>query len=781
MTYWSANGIANTGSSPTTPARSKYEAGQNITLSVVVNDKLVLSEVITTDENGMIVLPIIAGDNYYVTARHDADSYYTEAKTTISNNTKFNVNVTSQTTHNKTVNITAKSNIFNEFMEGKLLFLVPNSDSIIANYAGNGTWWTVHTFDDYGNYQVNATYVGLDNVTINNATISISKTPTNITVENTTVDLFVGGSVATGATLTPADAGNLTFTSSNSTVAKVENGKIVALSEGTAIITISFAGNDKYAAAENKTISVTVSLNDASVSVNNSTLNLLVDDTFTIVPTTKPDGLTVTFIPDDSGVYSVDENGIVTALKEGTGSVLVKVGGDGIYAENSTTVAVTVSKVPTEINLVNSTVDMKVGDEVKVNATLTPSEAGELDYTSSDVSVITINGIGELTAVGEGTANITVRFLGDDKYVASNATVTVTVNKQDTTPDITIPSDITFGDDSSIEVKLPSDAEGNVTLKVDGKVVDTVPVTNGTASVKLPELSAGNHSAEITYSGDDKYKTSSKNTTFTVNKASTKISAAGVTATYKVDKYLVIKLTDSKGNPMVNAKISVNLNGAKDYTTDKNGQVKIKVSTMVPKTYTAKITFAGNENYTGSSDSAKVVVKKATPKITATNKMFKTTTKTKKYTITLKDNTGKAIRNAKVTLKVNGKTYKATTNSKGMATFKITKLNKKGTFKATVTYKGSKYYNKASKKVSIKVISAWKTVQKGSKLKSTVKEIQRALKNNGYYLTAYGHYLKVDGIYWDYTVKAVKQFQKAKGLKVTGKVDEKTAKKLGII
>ena len=39
----------------------------------------------------------------------------------------------------------------------------------------------------------------------------------------------------------------------------------------------------------------------------------------------------------------------------------------------------------------------------------------------------------------------------------------------------------------------------------------------------------------------------------------------------------------------------------------------------------------------------------------------------------------------------------------------------------------------------------------------------------------------VDGIYHDYTVKAVKQFQKAKGLKVTGKVDEKTAKKLKII
>ena len=42
-------------------------------------------------------------------------------------------------------------------------------------------------------------------------------------------------------------------------------------------------------------------------------------------------------------------------------------------------------------------------------------------------------------------------------------------------------------------------------------------------------------------------------------------------------------------------------------------------------------------------------------------------------------------------------------------------------------------------------------------------------------------YLKVDGIFGVHTEKAVKQFQKAKGLKVTGKVNYKTAKKLKII
>ena len=43
-------------------------------------------------------------------------------------------------------------------------------------------------------------------------------------------------------------------------------------------------------------------------------------------------------------------------------------------------------------------------------------------------------------------------------------------------------------------------------------------------------------------------------------------------------------------------------------------------------------------------------------------------------------------------LKVGGKTYKATTNSKGKATFKITKLKKKGKYTATIKYAGSKLW-----------------------------------------------------------------------------------------
>ena len=94
-------------------------------------------------------------------------------------------------------------------------------------------------------------------------------------------------------------------------------------------------------------------------------------------------------------------------------------------------------------------------------------------------------------------------------------------------------------------------------------------------------------------------------------------------------------------------------------------------------------------------------VKTATPKVTAKKKTFKKSIKVKKYAITLKDNKGKAIKKAVVTIKVGKKTFKAKTNTKGKAVFKLKKLTKKAKYTAKVTYEGNKYFNKVTKKVKI--------------------------------------------------------------------------------
>ncbi|WP_292609429.1 hypothetical protein, partial [Methanobrevibacter sp. UBA188] len=365
----------------------------------------------------------------------------------------------------------------------------------------------------------------------------------------------------------------------------------------------------------------------------------------------------------------------------------------------SKNITVTVTKIPTEIVVVNSTVDMHVDDEVDPGISITPSGAGELDYVSSDVSVVRVDGNGTLIAVNTGNATVTVRFLGNEKYsAAENKTIGVTVTLNDAHI-IAKDMNMVIGENGTISYSTVP-AGLNVTFVADNSGV--VSVSN--AGV-VTALKTGVANITILTGDNKKYALNSTTVTVNVNKIPTQIAASNIATVFNVKKNIVITLKDGNGKPISGASLTVDLNGAKTYTTDANGQVNVSTKKSVPKTYTAKITFNGNSIYDKSSKNVKVTLKKGTPKITAKTKTFKVATKVKKYTITLKNNLNKAMTKSVVYLKVAGKTYKAKANSQGKVTFKITKLNKKGTFKATITYKGNTYYNKVTKKATIKVVA----------------------------------------------------------------------------
>ena len=359
--------------------------------------------------------------------------------------------------------------------------------------------------------------------------VTVSKIPTVINVNNSTLNLKVNDEVASGATLTPADAGDLTYTSSNSSVAIVENGVIKALTNGTVIITVSFAGNGTYAAAENKTITVNVCL-DASVSVNNDTLDLNVDDTFTLIPTTTPEGLAVTYQSNNESVVTVDSNGNITAIGEGNAIITVKVGGDGVYIENSTLVTVTVSKIPATINLTNDSFTLNIDDSIDTGASLTPADAGNLTYTSSDTNVAKVEN-GKIIAVGPGSAKITVSLAGNEKYAAENKTIQVTVNKK-TTPQPT-PSKVatkiiankktfTLEEKNKKYTITLKNSKGKtitkapVTLKIKGKKYTAKTNNKGIATFKIKLNKKGKYTATIKYAGNSKYKQSTKKVKITI-------------------------------------------------------------------------------------------------------------------------------------------------------------------------------------------------------------------------------------------------------------------------
>ena len=218
---------------------------------------------------------------------------------------------------------------------------------------------------------------------------------------------------------------NVSFVEDNSGVVSVdEHGIVTALKQGKANITITVGDNKKYA-LNSTTVTVSVSLNDASVSGEDMALN--VGETGAIKYSAVPKGLDVSFVEDGSGVVSVDEHGIVTALKEGIANITITVGDNKKYALNSTIICVNVHGLPSKIIIENDTLDMIIGDLVDPGVTLMPSDAGNMSFTVSDENIVLVNGYGVVTAVGVGNATIFVRFDGNDKYLPSNATITVSV------------------------------------------------------------------------------------------------------------------------------------------------------------------------------------------------------------------------------------------------------------------------------------------------------------------------------------------------------------------
>jgi len=159
-------------------------------------------------------------------------------------------------------------------------------------------------------------------------------------VSNGKLSLKSGASVQLTATVTPSNATDKTvsWTSSNSSVAKVSDGKITAVKAGTATITATAGG---------KTASVVVTVADnpvpvTSVSISgdgvkDGKLSLKSGASAQLTATVKPDNATdrkVTWTSSDSSVANVMGTGVVTAgSKAGKATVTATAGGKSASVE----------------------------------------------------------------------------------------------------------------------------------------------------------------------------------------------------------------------------------------------------------------------------------------------------------------------------------------------------------------------------------------------------------------------------------------------------------------
>ena len=204
-----------------------------------------------------------------------------------------------------------------------------------------------------------------------------------------------------------------------------------------------------------------------------------------------------------------------------------------------------------------------------------------------------------------------------------------------------------------------------------------------------------------------------KNTSLTTNSSSV-IRGYDISAT----------LTDSDNVSLSNKVVTYTLSG-KTYnkTTDSNGKITIPIN-LAAGTYTLKLAFAGDDNYSGTTKSISLKVLANTPKITTGSTSVMRGYYFYAY---LKDAAGKALKGQKITFKVNGKTYTKTTNSNGRAALKI-KLPV-GKYKVKIVHSASGIYAYAKKTVTIKSLANTPKISLSSKSVIRGKYIYAYLKD----------------------------------------------------
>lgn len=282
-------------------------------------------------------------------------------------------------------------------------------------------------------------YVAVSSVTLNKQSLSLEK----------------GASETLSATVLPADATNktVTWTTSNSSIASIDQGgKVTAIGGGSATIT---------AKADNQTATctVTVTVPVTSISLDRESLTLEEEGTTVLVATIEPADATdktITWSSSNTAIVTVDNAGKVTAVKEGSAVITAKAGAKEAKC------AVTVQKkiIPvSSITLNKNTLSLIKGASETLFATISPENATDktVTWSSSNAEVASVDENGNVIANAGGEAIITAK--AGEKSATCTVTVTVPVESV-TLSKTTI--ELTEGESETIIATVkPDDATDN--------------------------------------------------------------------------------------------------------------------------------------------------------------------------------------------------------------------------------------------------------------------------------------------------------------------------------
>ena len=145
----------------------------------------------------------------------------------------------------------------------------------------------------------------------------------------------------------------------------------------------------------------------------------------------------VEWASDNTDVATVDEKGLVTAVKAGTATITVSVKGQPEIKATCTITVKSSSIAVTKLTLSESSAEVSVGKTLTLSCTIEPSNATnkELIWSSSDETIAMVDAQGVVSGVKAGIVTITVASKSDPSV---KATCTVTVVGETSIDDVPV-------------------------------------------------------------------------------------------------------------------------------------------------------------------------------------------------------------------------------------------------------------------------------------------------------------------------------------------------------
>lgn len=278
------------------------------------------------------------------------------------------------------------------------------------------------------NYEGTDTYTLSGGWVTDNFTVEFKKAvhTTILELDKTEMEVTVGYPETITATLSEGTTDTVVWTSSDESIATVdENGVVTGITDGEVVITAT-AGN---LSAECKVTVKTVHAESVSIAgegVEDGKLRLKLWSYVLLEAIIEPERVTdeIVWSSSDSEVAVISPDGYVQGYKAGTATITLTVG------EKTASIEVEVYEIPAEsLTLDKTEIELLTGENTKITATVTPEDHtdGNVEWSSSDESVATVSR-GTVTGVAAGEATITAK-IGD---LEATCKVTVTEPEEGT-------------------------------------------------------------------------------------------------------------------------------------------------------------------------------------------------------------------------------------------------------------------------------------------------------------------------------------------------------------